>query len=117
MSNKLIELLQPFYSNTGVERVGFIIGSNTIVEVPNDASDPENGFAVSPENIDIYVEGKGATASWHTHPGKDSNLSGEDFRMFKAYRDMKHYIIGNDGTRCYQYDAERGTVMEIETDE
>ena len=115
--SEIAKVLASLYTPYGVERVGFIINTNTIAEVQNNSSDPENGFMVSPEDIERYTEEQVAAASWHTHPGGDANLSGEDFRMFKAYRTMKHFIVGKDGVRCFQYDEASRTILEVKIDE
>lgn len=103
-----MQVLNDFYSFEGKERVGFIVGDK-ITEVRNIASDPEQGFKVSFEDIVKYEDI--ADATWHTHPSQNSNLSEEDSVLIKNWPDMKHYIIGNDGVSCYQYDREKKAII------
>lgn len=90
------------------ERVGFLLPpKGKVVEVENICSDPENGFEVSAEDLVKY--GETALASWHTHPGASSNLSADDFVAFLNYPNMKHYVVGMDGVKCYV--VENGKVI------
>lgn len=91
--------LSDFYNDIGPERVGFIKNNGEIVEVENVAEDPESGFAVQTGQL-IELDGQ-IKASWHTHPGQHSNLSMEDYYTFKAWPHLAHYILGQDGIRCY----------------
>jgi len=109
----LKEILSNFYAQYGNERVGFVMADDTIVEVANNAADPENGFEVSPEDVIFYIEEKGAVGIWHTHPDKNSNLSSEDYPSFLAYKDMTHFIVGNDGVRAYRYSEERKALLQV----
>lgn len=89
------------------ERVGFILKTGEIVEVPNTAINPKESFDVSGEDI-IKFE-LIAAATWHTHPGQDSNLSFDDFQAFLNWPEMDHYIIGTDGVT--KYIVEDGEVL------
>lgn len=103
-------LFNKFYSDTGFERVGFVLNDNTIVEVPNICNEPEEGFQMRTDDILKYAER--AKATWHTHPGVDANLSDEDYVTFKNWPNMVHYIVGKDGVREYQYDKKRRAILE-----
>jgi len=114
----MIEILQKLkteicthYSDTGPEKVGFVL-PDKVVKVMNIADKPDEGFDVDPSDIIKYTEQKGAIATWHTHPGSPSNLSGEDFHTFKMWPDLYHLIIGKDGVRCFKYDTEKKALME-----
>lgn len=104
--------LVDFYAPDGPERVGFILRSGEIVEVKNVSNDPLNAFAVEPEEL-IRLEDE-MVASWHTHPGVTSNLSGDDYAAFKSWPDLLHYIIGKGGVTCYSVTAS-GAVVKNET--
>lgn len=82
------------------ERVGYILKNGEIVEVENICEDPENGFDVKGE--DLLKWPPLAAATWHTHPGQTSNLSGADYAGFQYYPDLLHYIVGTDGVSCYR---------------
>lgn len=108
----LKKVLKQFYAPEGSERVGFI-NSKQIVEVKNTAENPLQGFFVGPEDIIKHTEELDAWATWHTHPNQDSNLSGEDYKMFMQWPDFIHFIIGSDGVKCYKYDSLKKAVLAI----
>ncbi len=110
--NTLKRALLSYYAPTGPERVGFVL-EREIVEVPNVCQNPEEGFAVNPLDVILYTEEQKALATWHTHPGVSSNLSGEDFKTFKAYPQLAHFVVGKDGVRCYKYSTEKKTILEV----
>lgn len=107
----LKKVLKQFYAPDGPERVGFIGKKNSIIEVKNVSQKPEDGFLVAPEDTIKCIE-KGAWASWHTHPGQDSNLSGEDHKMFMNWPYMTHFIIGSDKVKAYYYDSTKKAILE-----
>jgi len=88
-----------YYSNTGNERVGFVLNTGEVVEVDNVALQPDKAFMVS--TIDLMRYEDIAVATWHTHPGESSNLSDMDYRAFYNWPHLKHYIIGKDGISAY----------------
>ena len=92
--------LDDLYDDQGPERVGFVLLDGSIVEVENIAEDPENGFDVKPSDMVAYASV--ASATWHTHPGSHNNLSVKDYNAFKSWPQLDHYVIGKNGTRCYQ---------------
>lgn len=94
-----MQKLSEFYADTGPERVGFILKDGSIFEVENISPDASNGFEVA-DDIMVTFE-KRIVATWHTHPGKNSNLSVDDLKGFKNWPRFKHYIVGNDGVRGY----------------
>lgn len=100
------ELLK-FYAPDGPERAGFVLNDGTIVEVQNADPDPENACTIAPEDFITFEDC--ATATWHTHPGASSNLSVDDMFAFKNWPDLKHYVVGIDGVRCFR--VERGKVL------
>lgn len=107
----MMEMLKDFYLNTGDERVGVIDPNGNIIELPNVSAIPTQAFVVPPELIIKYVIP--ATATWHTHPGESSVLSGQDYEMISTWKDKIHYIIGNDGVRGYIYDKEKSSIVEL----
>lgn len=105
----LEEELVKFYSNDGPERGGFVLGDGFVVERPNASPDPQGSFCLSAE--DLIKHEAFAVATWHTHPGASANLSGDDYIAFRNWSNLKHYIIGNNGVRCYAVD-DGGRVLE-----
>lgn len=112
--NNIKDFLIRLYNPTGPERVGFLKDENKIVEVPNVANLPNEGFRVEGQVIVDHTEKYGCWGTWHTHPGEDANLSGEDYRSFKFWPDLYHFIIGNDGVRCFKWDDEKQAILEVE---
>jgi proteasome lid subunit RPN8/RPN11 len=90
------------------ERVGFVLKTGQIVEVPNVCAEPEKGFLVRAEDL-LKYEGKIA-ATWHTHPQGTAVLSVGDYDSFKNWPEWRHYIIGTDGVTEYYVD-EDGELM------
>lgn len=84
-----------YYSNNGPERGGIITKTGPI-ECINVCENPEEGFEL---NLDMQarLDEPDVLGTFHTHPGKGSNLSFEDYQSFMNYPRVKHYIIGNDG--------------------
>jgi hypothetical protein len=89
------------------ERVGFILKTGEIVEVANICENPSEGFDVS--GADLLKFAPIAQATWHTHPGADSNLSTSDWHSFLNWPELDHYIIGNDGVT--KFVVEDGEVL------
>lgn len=116
MQNPDIKILYPelqkFYAPEGDERAGFIMTDGSIVEVRNIAENRQDDFLGYPDDIVKYCDD--AVGSWHTHPGKDGNLSVKDYYNFSAWEDLYHCIVGSDGVRTYRYDTEKKAVMELE---
>lgn len=80
--------------------MGFVLKGNKIVEVENICTKPEEGFLVAAADVKKYLDT--AIATWHTHPGKDANLSANDYQTFVNFPHWNHYIVGTDGVRCYK---------------
>lgn len=89
------------------ERCGFILKTGEIVEVVNICQEPELGFDMRGEDIIKYAPI--ASATWHTHPDDDSNLSAGDFHTFLNWPELEHYIVGNDGVT--KFIVEDGDVL------
>lgn len=89
------DLLTPFYTNTGSERVGFLLHDGSVVEVENTHSEPEEGACIRASDLFAYEQR--AKAFWHTHPGGSCNLTAQDRRAFLGYPLHIHYIVGADG--------------------
>lgn len=97
LNDRLLQLHNP----QGIERVGFILAGDDLIEVPNISPSPQNSFMVRGEDILKYAIDGPAVATWHTHPQKDANLTVQDHEMFMNYPTLKHYIVGTDGVRSY----------------
>lgn len=85
-----------------------ILADGSIVELDNVASDPRDAFAVRPEDMLRHVDR--AVATWHTHPRGSCNLTVEDWDGFRAWPQLKHWIVGLDGQACYEV-TERGSIL------
>lgn len=107
--DQIKNILTRLYNKEGAERIGFIVGSE-VIEVANIAQNPTEGWYISPEDVLKY--GEAAWATWHTHPNHTANLGGDDHVTFKQWPELKHFVLGNDGVKCYQYDETKKAVME-----
>lgn len=102
-----MEVLREFYSDTGPERVGLILNDGQVIELANTSPTPDEASLIDPMDLIFYEDT--AVATWHTHPRQVSNLSVDDFFAFKNWPQLKHYIVGADGVRCFR--VERGRVL------
>lgn len=84
-------LLKP--DNTA-ERCGLILKDGRIIEIPNIAPDPEQGFYMDSTMVLPYLEAEEISGTWHTHPHTDPTLSSEDHNTFMAWPNIQHFIIG-----------------------
>ena len=75
---------------------------------------PEVGFHMEPKAFLAGIN-SGATATWHTHPGKDPNLSEEDMAGFRQWPQLRHYIVGiRDGQPYVQcFAIENGILLKV----
>lgn len=88
---------------------GGILTNKGIQELKNIDSDPEHAFSMSPQDLE-KLNSSNTTATFHTHPNAKSLLTNLDYLAFLHYPRLKHYIIGNDGIRCYR--VHKGAVIE-----
>lgn len=93
------------------ERCGFVLPDGQVVEVKNICHEPADGFDISGEDLLEYEDR--AAGSWHTHTGKDCNLTREDLLSFLNWPTLKHYIVGSDGVAVYV--VEKGNVLRAAT--
>lgn len=91
--SKLLEQLSDALAPGMPERCGLIGARGGFYEIENIHEKPELGFHMEPSRFIDLVE-KGAAATWHTHPGKDPNLSDEDMHGFAQWPQLKHYVVG-----------------------
>ncbi len=96
------------------ERCGLVLSDGRIVETPNLAEDPTQGFRIPAEAMRDHKSL--AVATWHTHPFEPANLSQKDYDGFTAWPKLKHYIVGRAASgraelRCFAVDA--GVVIEV----
>jgi|DEB19_MinimDraft_2_1074335.scaffolds.fasta_scaffold01773_6 proteasome lid subunit RPN8/RPN11 len=91
------------------EKCGYITLEDEVVELANVHTDPKHGFQLEeiPEK---------AVALWHTHPSGCSNLSVEDYHLFKSYPKLLHVIVGYDAVSYYFVDAD-GALLRREPDD
>lgn len=107
------EKLEKYCCESGNERGGFITKDGFVIEVENAHLDKENFFMFSCDDLD-KLDDEDVIATFHTHPGKSSNLSKEDYDAFVNWEKLLHFIIGKDKISCYKV-SERGTVI-VEND-
>jgi len=96
--------LSHVYSDVGPERCGVILDDGTLVEVQNVFTNPEVGFEISVDDMLRFETS--LVATFHTHPGQDSNLSNDDFVGFQSWPNLKHIVVGNDGLSVYAVTTE-----------
>lgn len=85
------------HNPNGPERCGVILTDGSILELDNIHPDPNNGFAMDPTLLDTT----GVVASWHTHPTTGPNLSIADFKAFKSYPHLLHYVVAETEIWCF----------------
>lgn len=93
------KFLRFFDPDDPVERCGFLLKGNRMVEVQNVHPNPRYGFEIDPEAIIRHEEQLKAT--WHTHPDGNCTLSEEDYACFLNWPHLEHYIISKEGVRRY----------------
>jgi proteasome lid subunit RPN8/RPN11 len=81
------------FDAAGPERCGVVTPAGEIVEVPNVHPSPMEAFAFDAE----VLERPELIATWHTHPRTGPNLSTADYRTFRAYPQLGHFIISASG--------------------
>lgn len=104
--------LQNLYSDKGNEVGGYITNDGAIVVCDNYHVEPDNNFTYSITDLDKLDSGE-VWATFHTHIGKSSNLSKEDYDSFQNWAFLIHFIIGDDGVSCYRV-TNHGSVVKEE---
>lgn len=74
------------------EHCGLILTDGTFVHVANLHAEPVKGFHMDPKEL-VFYAGQ-ISATWHTHPAQDPNLSEEDMNGFRQWPELEHHIIG-----------------------
>ena len=95
-----------------IERCGFILNNDQVVEVPNTHEDPTSGFRLREEDLLKY--GGSIKATWHTHPNDNPNLSVPDYFLFCQLPEYDHVIIAKYAFWIYRAIGTR--VLRIEND-
>ena len=90
-----------------VEACGLILKDGTIIDLVNVHASPDQAFHIAAADVIKYELDMAAT--WHTHVGK-AYPSGADYVCFRNWSKLNHYIVGDDGLKCYNVEA--GTVYE-----
>lgn len=97
--HSLRERLRGFLDGLPRERVGLVLNTGELVELPNISAEPENSFLVPAASILPYLEA--AVATFHTHPTGTVDPSPMDMHGFALWPDLKHWIVAPAGERCY----------------
>lgn len=88
-------MLETFYNPKDTEeRCGLVLKDGTLIEIENVAEEKTDGYDMNPLAVLPFLEKDLIAETWHTHPGGDPNLSGEDYSGFLAYPELVHNIIG-----------------------
>lgn len=90
---KLLEEFPSALTYGDEERCGVITADGELLIIANIHRKPVEGFHMEPKSFLAAIEA-GATATWHTHPGRDPNLSHEDMDGFRAWPRLTHHILG-----------------------
>ena len=85
------------HNPNGPERCGVILKDNSIVELDNIHPDPFHAFAMDSTLLGVDE----VVATWHTHPTTGPNLSVADFKSFRLYPRLKHYIVAETEIWCF----------------
>lgn len=98
------------------ERCGLELRNGTLIEIANVAEDPIAGYLMEPEAVMALLQSGEVIGTWHTHPGADPNLSGDDYKGFLMWPDLEHSIIGvrKGVTTVVRYRVEDGLVFTCE---
>lgn len=81
------------------ELCGLVLNDGTVIQLPNIHEEPVKGFHIDPQALLDHLEQ--AVGTWHTHPGRDPNLSEEDMAGFRQWPSLEHHIVGiRDGEHC-----------------
>lgn len=95
-----------------LERCGFILKNNTVIECENISDTPQLTFKIADSDIEKYAEN--IYCFWHSHPSDDVNLSLKDYQLFLLYPEHKHRIYGS--KVFAEYYVRRNFVMREEYD-
>ena len=82
------------------EHIGFVLKTGDLVELENVSESPDETFSFHPEEFAKYFSQ--AVATWHTHTGKDANLSFDDYQFFLSWPELGHFIISLDAVWYYE---------------
>lgn len=81
----------------GQERCGIITVTGEILELQNISAKPESEFSMESGPL----EHADTIATWHTHPTSGPNLSVADYRAFRAYPALVHYVVSPSEIWCF----------------
>lgn len=70
------------------------MSDGSLVEIQNIAEDKVSTFEMDPVAALALIQSGEVTGTWHTHPGNDPALSGEDYSFFTAWPTLTHSIVG-----------------------
>lgn len=104
MKEMLSVLQAKFDLSNSDEACGIILKDGTVLDCENISEDPTQGFVI-PATLMLEHEDN-LFGTWHTHPGQNANLSMTDDAGFKNWSNLKHFIIGTDGIRCFAVKGE-----------
>lgn len=94
IASKLIDFVEAEELAYGQpELCGIVTADGDVAQLPNIHADPLRGFHIEPAAF-LDALKAGAVATWHTHPGKDPNLSEEDMAGFRQWPQLVHHILG-----------------------
>jgi proteasome lid subunit RPN8/RPN11 len=97
----LLKLYDPSESR---EICGLIDVYGHIHLVENVHAEPEKGYRMDAVAALRLLNDQDITATVHTHPKGDSNLSQEDYAGFSLWPELTHYVVGHDGVTKYWFE-------------
>lgn len=82
----------------GDELCGVVMKDGTVKVLPNLHPEPRDNFAMDASVLDDPE----VVATWHTHPRTSPNLTVADYRAFRQFPRLRHYIVGAAELWCYR---------------
>lgn len=110
LSQNTFDLLKSCYSDSGIERGGYI-AKGVLYECENESPNPIEIFKMKISDLE-EMEKAEAECTFHTHVNGSMNLSMDDYQSFIDWADMKHIIVGKDGVKCYAVNEKGNVVVE-----
>lgn len=94
----LLNLVNP----EGDEVCGVILKDGTVEVRQNLHHDPRDNFAMDCSDFDDL----NIVATFHTHPRSSPNLTVADYRAFRSFPRLRHYIASQTEIWCYRMEAD-----------
>ena len=109
---EIVSKIDLLITSSEEEQCGIILKDGSVLPSPNLHDRPGDAFRIDPSLLLKYEDQ--LFGSWHSHPKSYANLSQADYLSFLQWPELRHYIRGVDGTRCFV--VENGLVVEVSLD-